>query len=194
MIEKLGLDKRCFQSDDGKTYSGIEWQIRREARSHLINCWHKNENESFAMWKIYTQDRHPSIAIQSSVGRLKASLSISSERVWIGEVNYVDFTEWEPENRTFNVGLPNTLLTFFLKWNYFKYEHEIRAIIDKAYKKHGSEKGIHVEVDLNQLIECVYLSSLATPQDEESVRKMLAQYGYSFPIKKSDLGIPLYME
>lgn len=197
MIKKLGLDKQVLPSDDGKHYSWVEWQ-KKERRSHLINCWHVNENECSAMWEKYGQDMPSSIAIQSNIDSLKSSFSETAEKVWIGEIKYTNFQKYEPSNRSFNVDVPNTLKTFFLKRCSFKDEHEIRAIIDKAYRKHLCiEKlrgGIFVDIDLKRLIECVYLSSLATPQDEESVRKMLAQYGYSFPIKKSDLGIPLYME
>ena len=85
------------------------------------------------------------IAIQSTIGRLKRSFNANDERIWIGDVEYIDFREWEPGNRFFNVNTPNTLNTFFLKWHYFKYENEIRAVINKAYNKHRAEKGILVK-------------------------------------------------
>ncbi len=170
----------------------VSGKLQKEARSHLINCWHVNENESFAMWKIYTKDS-PSIAIQSTIGRLKRCFDVNSERIWIGEVEYIDFREWEPKNRFFNADTPNTLKTFFLKWHYFQYENEIRAVINKAYINHKSETGILVSISLNELIECIYLSPDTDQENEKKVKDLLEKYNYSFPIKKSDLGMRLYM-
>jgi len=193
MIEKFELDKKQIPSDDGNTYSFCEWQIKKEARSHLINCWHANDNESFAMWKIYTENNQTSIAIQSTLGRLKNSLNANNERIWIGEVEYIDFRNWLPQNHIFNVGQPNALNSFFLKWHYFQFENEIRAVINKAFSKHQAEKGILVNVDICSLIENVYLSAECSKKDEERIDTILSEKNLSFPKCKSDLGISLYM-
>ncbi len=193
MIKKFGLDTQSFPSDDGKTYTNCEWHIQKEARSHLINCWHVNDSESFAMWKIYGRDQQDAIAIQSTIGCLKNSFSANNERIWIGEVEYIDFRDWEPENRFFNSDIPNTLKTFFLKWNYFAYEKEIRAVINKSYNEHKSDKGIPIKVDLCELIEKIYIPAVADPKIEKEVVEFLENTGYSFSMHRSDLGVPLYM-
>jgi len=193
MIKKFGLDKHSFPSDDGKTYTSCEWHIQKEARSYLINCWHVNDSESFAMWKIYGRDHQDAIAIQSTIGRLKKCFNVINERIWIGEVDYIDFREWEPKNRFFNSDIPNTLKTFFLKWNYFVYENEIRAVINKSYEEHKSDKGILIKVELSELIEKIYISAVADPKTEKGITDILVKNGHSFPIHRSDLGIPLYM-
>jgi hypothetical protein len=193
MIKKFGLDKQPFPSDDGYTYTHCEWQKRKEARSHLINCWHANNTESVAMWKIYGRDRQDAIAIQSTVGRLKKSFDVNRERIWIGEVEYIDFRKWEPENRNFNSDIPNTLRTFFLKWDCFLYENEIRAIINKSYNEHKSSKGISVNVDVSELIDKIYISAVASSKIERKIANFKKKYGCSFSIHRSNLGIPLYM-
>ncbi len=192
-IQKFELDKKTYPSNNGGIYTPCEWQIQKEARSHLINCWHANKSESFAMWKIYSEPNKPSIAIQSTIGRLKLSFNMTKEIIWIGEVEYIDFRNWEPQNHFFNVGTPYILQAFFLKWNYFAYENEIRAIINKSYQKHKSEKGIFIEVYLNELIENIYLSSDCNQDDENKISNLIEEYSYLFPIIKSDLGMPLYM-
>jgi hypothetical protein len=193
MIEKFGLDKQSFPSDDGNIYTNCEWHIQKEARSHLINCWHVDDSESFAMWKIYGGEQQDAIAIQSTIGRLKKSLNANNERIWIGEVEYIDFRDWEPKNRFFNSDTPNTLKTFFLKWHYFKYENEIRAVINKAYKNHRAEKGILVKVDISELIEKIYISATADKKKEKEISDVFIERGYSFPMYRSDLGINVYM-
>ena len=193
MIEKFGLDRQSFPSDDGNIYTNCEWHIQKEARSHLINCWHVDDSESFAMWKIYGGEQQDAIAIQSTIGRLKKSLNANNERIWIGEVEYIDFRDWEPKNRFFNSDTPNTLKTFFLKWHYFKYENEIRAVINKAYKNHRAEKGILVKVDISKLIEKIYISATADKKKEKEISDVFIERGYSFPMYRSDLGINVYM-
>ncbi len=194
MIEKFGLDKQSFPSDDGNMYTSCEWHIQKEARSHLINCWHVDDSESYAMWKIYGGEQQDAIAIQSTIGRLKNSFNANKEQIWIGEVEYIDFRDWEPENRVFNFDIPNTLKTFFLKWHYFKYENEIRAVINKAYDEHREEKGMLVKVDISELIEKICISATADEKIEKGIRVALTEHKYSFPVSRSDLGINVYMK
>lgn len=193
MIEKFQLDAQSFPSDDGTTYTKLQWHVQKEARSHLVNCWHANDTESVAMWKIYCGDRPRSIAIQSTIGRLKQSFNANDERIWIGEVEYIDFRKWEPENRFFNVNTPNTLKTFFFKWDYFEYENEIRAVINKAYSEHKADKGILVKIDVAELINCIYVSPVSSQEDEQAIKATLDKYGYSIPICCSVRCVNLYM-
>jgi len=193
MIKKFGLATQSFPSDDGNSYTNCEWHIQKEARSHLINCWHVNDSELFAMWKIYCRDKQDAIAIRSTIGRLKKSFDANNERIWIGEVEYIDFRDWEPKNRFFNSDLPNTLKTFFLKWNYFSYENEVRAVINKSYNEHKSDKGVLIKVDLHELIEKIYMPIVADPKTEKKLNDFLGKNGCSFSMHCSDLGIPLYM-
>jgi len=186
-------DKIQFPSDVGNTYTECQWQIQKEAPSHLINCWHVNKNENYVMWKVYSKSNEASIVVQSTIGRLKKSFDVNTERIWIGEVEYIDFSEYEPNNRVFNFGAPNTLKAFFLKWNYFKYENEIRAVINKSVGKHKSKTGILVKVDLNELLEDVVLSPDSDEADLNLIKELKEKYNYSFPVRKSNLGMKLYM-
>jgi len=54
------------------------------------NCWHINESESAALWKLYS-DSNNSVAIQSTVGRLKNSLGNSPEQICLSEIQYRDY-------------------------------------------------------------------------------------------------------
>lgn len=193
MIQKFELDQKHFPSDDGNTYTACQWQIQKEARSHLINCWHVNKDEGYVMWKIYSKPNEASVAIQSTIGHLKKSFDANSERIWLGEVQYIDFREHEPNNRFFNIDVPNTLKAFFFKWSYFAYEKEIRAVINKSFSEHKSNTGILVKVDLNELLEDVVLSPESDENDVKLIKELKENYNYSFPVRKSDLGMNLYM-
>jgi hypothetical protein len=54
-----------------------------------ITCWHKNEFESEAMWKLYAASGD-GIAIESTESQLHEAIS-ERESLVIGEVRYVDF-------------------------------------------------------------------------------------------------------
>lgn len=192
MIEKFNLKEKSMPSDDGNKYTLCEWQIVKEARSHLINCWHANDHESDAMWKLYSPNRQ-SIAIQSTIGRLKKCFNKTTERIRIGAVEYVDFKNWKPNNRVFNMGEPNTLKTFLLKRKGFEHEKEIRTITNIAYKEHKQEKGILVKIDLNELVETIVISPNSEDWFFSLVENIIKKNGYNFNLDKSELGMKPYM-
>jgi hypothetical protein len=57
-----------------------------------ISCWHMNEVESVAMWGLYSQG-DDGVAIQSTIGRLKACLAKEPRDIIIAEVDYTDHTK-----------------------------------------------------------------------------------------------------
>jgi len=62
-----------------------------------INCWHINEHESHAMWKLYS-GINKGIAIQSTIGRLKRIIKNSKSKYEIN-IFKVKYLDWETEGR-----------------------------------------------------------------------------------------------
>jgi hypothetical protein len=144
----------------------------------LINSWHLSDYESAALWQLY--DTEKGIAIQSTIGKLKDSFARTNDMIWIGKVNYIDFNrDWMDEW--------NILEAFVIKRPYFSYEDEIRAITclsddhigKRVFSKLDMERekkpisrqrsvdpteltnnGKYVKVDLENLINKVYLSTM----------------------------------
>ena len=197
MIERFGMEEKKILSSNGNTYSLKEWHKLKELRSHLINCWHVNSDESYEMWKTYASKNDnisaKSIAIQSTIGRLKNSFHKTIENILISEVKYVDYDTLEPENRFLNIGRPNTLELFFLKRKEFKLEQELRAVINQAFAKHKSEIGINVKCELNELIVKIVLSPTSNEELLSNVEKIIKRYGFKFKIIKSELSKNPYM-
>jgi len=197
MIKKFSLEEKKIISSNGNTYNYTEWHKSRELRSHLINCWHINNDESYEMWMTYASKNNSistkSIAIQSTIGRLKNSFNKTKERIWIGEVKYVDHNILEPKNRFFNVDRPNTLEVFFLKRKEFKQEQELRAVVNQAFVKHKSEIGINVKCNLNKLIVKIVLSPTSNEVLLSNVKKMINRYGFKLKVTKSELSKNPYM-
>jgi len=123
----------------------------------LVNCWHMNEFESSAMWKIYLKTNE-GIAIRTTIKNLSESFTqVDENNINIEAVRYIDYeNDWLPEG--------NTIYPFIHKRKSFSFENEIRAIysefVTKEPEKEGEvgtlfldkaiyEHGKNIKVDLN---------------------------------------------
>lgn len=154
-----------------------------------INCWHINEDESDAMWKIYIKGGE-GIAIQSTVGKLKASLLKYPEHntIAVGMVAYVNYEEDRIPD--------DSLAPYFHKRKSFRHEQEYRAIIQHLkYKQNGEidvnkstlQDGIYVPVDVEVLIEHVYISPTCPSWQKDVAQSILSKYRLKRNVKQSKL-------
>jgi hypothetical protein len=145
-----------------------------------ISSWHINEYESFAMWQIFTQNSE-GLAIQSTIGRLQKALNPENNyKQYIGEVNYIDYKkEYIPFDDLF--------FPFLFKRKSFQYEREVRIITDVADTKITLNDGLKINVDINQLIERIYIHPKSENWYKNLVIQLVEQLGFDFTIDKSDL-------
>jgi hypothetical protein len=157
---------------------------------YLVSCWHMNEHESAAMWKLYLQSNE-GVCVQSTYRKLRSCLP---KCIDIGEIKYIDY---EKESFT-----PNQLFNYILhKRKSFEHERELRAVFRKnspsadaqPYKTKVEPAGLWVEVDLSSLIETVYISPEALPWLVRVIQEVTNKYGLNVPVLQSALGgAPLY--
>jgi hypothetical protein len=105
----------------------------------MVSCWHENENESVAMWKLYVSGRE-GVAIKTTVSSLIKLLSGGRE-LKLGRVVYRDVDDFEPPPNIFT--FENGILTvgdillaeqfIFRKNKGYKHEQEVRALIYETY-------------------------------------------------------------
>ncbi|PKB17639.1 DUF2971 domain-containing protein [Flavobacterium sp. 5] len=145
-----------------------------------ISSWHINEYESFAMWQIFTQNSE-GLAIQSTVKRLQNALAPENNyKQYIGEVNYIDYKkEYIPFDDMF--------FPFLFKRKSFQYEREVRIITDVADSNIKLNDGLKINVDINQLIEKIYIHPKSENWYKNLVIQLVTQLGFDFEIEKSDL-------
>jgi hypothetical protein len=63
-------------------------QFRREGvREYFVNCWHMNEHESAAIWRLYSQSDE-AICVQSTFNRLAEVLPSYAN---VGAVRYLNY-------------------------------------------------------------------------------------------------------
>ena len=147
----------------------------------VINCWHINEHESDAMWKIYL-DSAEGVAIQSTFERLEGSIKEPwNEHLIVRPVKYLNYEKNEPPST-------NALDPFFCKRKAFEHEKELRAMIT-LFNENPTivEHGLSVPVDLNLLIEMVHISPKAPIWFSQMVQKLLIRYELKVQIKNSNL-------
>lgn len=146
----------------------------------VISSWHINEYESFAMWQIFTQ-KSEGLAIQSTVKRLqKALLPDTTFEQHIGSVNYIDYKkEYIP--------FENDFFPFLFKRKSFQYEREIRIITDVTSRGIKIDNGLKIDIDINQLIEKIYIHPKSENWYKNLVIDLSKRLGFNFAIEKSDL-------
>ncbi len=160
--------------------SGYCRNMREEV---AINCWHLSEYESAAIWKLYLKSDE-GIAIQSTYSRLRQSF-INSEPIFLGTVTYIDYEKDEM------VG-GHVFTPHLHKRRSFEHEREVRAIIDKTLtgdKKNQItiEHGVKIKVDLELLIDKIYVAPNAPNWLSDLVEAVVNRYGYNFKVVHSDL-------
>ncbi len=152
-----------------------------------VNCWHMNNTESAAMWKLYAQTNE-AVAIQSTYEKLHANMVKDS---YVGVVNYIDYDkDWLPEG--------NGFWPYVHKRLSFEHEKELRVLVQELpsledpekgfdYSRVNNEFGKPIKVDLKKLIENVYVSPAAPAWFYDVVAGVAKRYGYSFEVKQSNL-------
>ena len=146
----------------------------------VVSSWHINEYESFAMWQIFTQNSE-GLAIQSTIGRLQKALEVEKDfKQYIGEVNYIDYKkEYIPFDDMF--------FPFLFKRKSFQYEREVRILADLSEQEIKINDGLKIDVDINQLIEKIYIHPKSKNWYKKLVIELVDKLGFDFEIEKSDL-------
>ena len=159
-----------------------------------LNCWHMNDVESAALWRLYSENKYETIAIQSTFGKLKSEI----ENKWSRDGGpHITKVKYELENAGEPIGNPPEGRLFsclgwaniIYKRPSFAHEKELRAFIFQGYdkrKENGTlrneahleklmkerDKFIRIPIDPAKLIEKVYVSPLAKDLFVELVKNV----------------------
>lgn len=154
-------------------------------RNSFINSWHFNETESAAMWKLFLKSDE-GIAIQSTTERFKTCFNAYPDPVYIGKVNYINY-----DTDTFYYPFDTPFITLMHKRYAFEYEREYRAIIPQL-SDHSSEEeetslGKYVPVDIDTMIERIYVSPGTPAWYSELIINLVGKYGLEKKVVPSSL-------
>jgi hypothetical protein len=167
----------------GDLLDAIDEAANNARRWLYVNCWHESEYESAAMWKLYLHSAE-GIAIQSTIGRLKESLTEAPAIQMIGRVKYIDFhAETFPLTNVFYVALH--------KRKSFEHEKELRAIVLSRSPQDDyriiDDVGVYVPCQVERLIENVYVAPTMPLWFGDVVASIILRYGLSHTVHQSRL-------
>lgn len=149
-----------------------------------INCWHTSEYESAAMWQLYAKS-DKAVALKTTYKNLIDSLP---DHVYVGLVQYIDYEEdWLPEG--------NVFYPFMHKRKSFAHEKEVRIVHQdlptsgKGIRVGAANdlEGLSVPVDLDLLIERVYIAPTSPNWYFNLVVEVLKKYEISKALYSSKL-------
>ena len=145
-----------------------------------LNCWHVNQYESAAMWDLYTKGTD-GVVLQSTFRRLgDSSIETGSEDyeqvdMYAGLVEYIDYdVDFSDELNAFN--------PFMFKQKTFQHENELRLAFVLGLQADESihvYEGLHARVDLEILIERVYVSPASGGWFRDVVAAVTERFGRS---------------
>jgi hypothetical protein len=163
-------------------------RIAEMKRQLFVNCWHMNETESSAMWKLYTS-HHQSVCIQSNYSLLADQLP---NTCMLGCVRYIDY-------RADLIAPANALNYINCKRRSFEHERELRAVIwdtmkprflGKSIVRSGEEIGKVVPVAVEKLITSVLVSPDSDDLLLDVVQKECDHYELQVRVIKSGVNAP----
>lgn len=196
----------------------VEAHMEKERRSNewhrewsYVNCWHMNDHESAAMWRLYARTNE-AVAIQSTYAGLRDCLpsevnmgTVEADEssgwrieqrgpVYLGEVEYIEAATEAIPQQGFR------LTPFMYKRKSFQHENEVRAVIwtqpypegvtDQPYTPENIRNkvtGWPVKVPLRDLLGCVYVAPTAPNWFFEAVEAVTRKYALALEVEHSSL-------
>ncbi|MDQ8918338.1 hypothetical protein RFH39_08690 [Acinetobacter baumannii] len=167
--------------------SDIRQELKKEMHDQIkactyICCWHLNDFESAAMWKIYGKT-NSGIAIETDYSTL---VRLLPENIHAGLIKYIDYN-CERIN-------DNNLFSFFMhKRKSFIHEQEVRLIFtDTTNLEQGSNyqdnaKGKEITIDLNEMIKTIHVAPTAEEWIYEAIKDVVKKYRIKAEVKQSEL-------
>lgn len=168
---------------------------RRFRKSFIVNCWHINNGESDAMWRLYLKTNE-GVAVQSTVLKLIDSFANIEEHLYVSKVRYINYERdiYYHEN-DYPLMSYNCLSPIVHKRNAFAHEAELRifqhigeAVDNEDYwNNEVNYKGRNINCDIVKLIDKIILPPTSDIMVHEKVKALLDKYRFNFNIEKSEL-------
>lgn len=150
------------------------------------NCWTRSDVDEYVLWSSYASLKD-GVAIQSTVRNLIKALDPTEQRrLFVSNVQYIDYDS----DYSFQLtgGIANMIAPHFSKRKYFKAEKELRVIYwNTDGKYNNTPEGLLFKVDLDKLIESVYVAPQSYSSYRDLIEDLLRKYGLAKEVKKSGI-------
>lgn len=116
---KDGIDLFLRQRGAKEGWAGLSESYRQSQASTYACCWHMNEQESEAMWRLYCGAAH-GVAIQTTYENLVNAITDELD-TYVGCVKYIDYESgWFPDANMFHPVMHKRIA--------FEHEREVRLV------------------------------------------------------------------
>ena len=194
-ISRINFKKILSDEDADESSKSIGEFHKRLKRCFVVNCWHINDGESDAMWRLYLKTNE-GVAIKTTVSKLKESFLELDEDVFISRVRYLDFENdiWY-HKYDYPITGYNMFSPMVHKRKAFIHENELR-IFQKLqependidyWEKASNNIGKFIQCNIHNLIEKVILPPTADEKVERFVNNLMDKYSLKCPLDKSKL-------
>lgn len=144
-----------------------------DLRRTYVSCWHENDTESEALWRLYC-GADAGVALQATVGSVLEALRDFPD-IAIGRVRYIDF-------RYEFAGVNDAV---FRKRSSLSHEREVRAV----HFVYDGERptGVNIPLSIEKLVERIVISPLSPPWFLDIVHETTSRFAANLKIDNSDL-------
>lgn len=154
-----------------KKYEDIHAYATEQVRKKTgVSCWHMNDHESEAMWKLYA---NKGIAVESTINQLQDSFKREDHenKIFTYAVRYEDFETAEIEKG-------HQHYFFAIKRKSFEHERELRATVSLPI----DGQGVYIKCNLDKLITKIHISPLSPKHVRDDLEKLCENLAR--PLKK----------
>lgn len=165
-LEWIDRFLRTHKAKDG--IEVISDSFRKSRKTTFVSCWHANEHESEAMWRLYCGDSS-GVALQTTYSHLIQAIT-SELDVYIGCVKYIDYdSEWFPEANMYAPAMHKRIA--------FAHEREVRLVSSPSRLRLLAEADIPTSLTIpwncEALVEQVHVSPYAPEYFYEAVQSVI---------------------
>lgn len=173
--EGAEITEEAIEANAQELLRDIETGGNLDRERTFISCWHENQYESEAMWRLYSTSMSHAVAIQTTVTAAYAALG-KNPRIAIGRVEYVDFETYFADING----------AFWRKRKSFEHEREVRLLITD---RRQSAPGISVPCDIPTLVQTVVVSPKAPDWLLPLIEDLTVKFGFQLPVRRSRLAV-----
>jgi len=156
------------------------WANSPQKENVFVSCWSVRPHESYALWKIYLRGRTEGVAIRTSVSGLQRAIlrggGEEAERFYISKVQY---------DKPIMPSELNRLSIISTKKPFYDFEDELRTSIlredlnSNPGRMDRLKEGCPVSVNLQALIQYVYICPFAKPGYRQDIEELVKPHGFN---------------
>lgn len=161
-----GIDAFLKTLGSDRGYQDMANVYEKNRESMFVSCWHANEHESEAMWRLYGGGAS-GIAVQSTYSRLIDSVETQYD-VYVGLVQYIDYN-------TASFPSANVFYPVMHKRASFAHEREVRLVRHWTPNPEHDERTLSLSMPWNVEAFCdhIYVDPYAPEYYFEAVKAVV---------------------